>query len=72
LFGVAYEGRWWLDGQNGNFGVEGNNSPLANMILAMRQSRGQSDGDTTYRWRDQTNPGGAAGNACLWVHSPGC
>ena len=46
LFGVVYLGHFWLDGNTGNVGVEGNPMPMANIVLAMRarqQPQGGSD-----------------------------
>ena len=73
IFGAVYQGRWWLDGQNGNVGLEGNPMPIANIVVAMQQaSRSAGGAPGGYRWRDNIN--GASGgteNGCVWINSPG-
>jgi hypothetical protein len=45
VLGAVYQGRWWLDGRTGNFGMEGNPLPVGNMLAAIRASqRGRSSG----------------------------
>jgi hypothetical protein len=46
VFGAVSQGRFWLDGRTGNIGVEGSRLPMANLIVAIRQSQtgGQSSG----------------------------
>ena len=69
-FGAVYQGRWWLDG-TGNFGQEGNEQPLGNLV-AMLQAAQRSGGGGEYRWRDEINrSSGGAVNGCVWVNSPG-
>ena len=72
LFGAVYQGNWWLDGQTGNIGVEGNPMPVANLILALQQAQQRSGGgDSGYRWRDGRGSfGGTEGN-CTWISVPG-
>jgi hypothetical protein len=75
IFGAVYQGRWWLDGQTGNVGMEGNPTPIANIVAALQQSqgggRGQGGGEG-YRWRDNiNNSSGGAENGCVWVNMPG-
>jgi hypothetical protein len=41
LFGVVYQGHFWIDGGNGNVGVEGNPMPVANIAVAMRNQQQQ-------------------------------
>lgn len=71
IFGAVYQGRWWLDGQTGNVGMEGNPTPIANLVLALQQAQ-QRGGGGGYRWRDEINraSGGAEGG-CVWVNMPG-
>ena len=69
LFGVVYQGHFWLDGSNGNMGIDGNPTPLANLVLAMRQA--QSNGSSEYHWRDGS--GGVVGGEgnCTFASIPG-
>lgn len=75
LFGAVYQGNWWLDGQTGNVGLEGNTTPVANVVVAMQQanrSGGGGAGGSGYRWRDNVNnASGGAENGCVWINSPG-
>lgn len=76
IFGAVYQGRWWLDGQTGNVGLEGNPMPMANLVVAMQQASraggGGGSGGGGYRWRDNiNNSSGGAENGCVWVNSPG-
>ena len=74
LFGAVYQGKWWLDGQNGNLGMEGNPTPIANVVVAMQnaQRSGGGGGGGGYRWRDNiNNSSGGAENGCVWVNTPG-
>lgn len=70
IFGAVYQGRWWLDGNTGNIGLEGNPMPVANIVVALQQAQRNSGGG--YRWRDEINraSGGAEGG-CVWVNMPG-
>lgn len=71
IFGAVYQGRWWLDGTNGNVGQEGSNVPLANIVLALQQAQ-QAAGGGGYRWRDATtNSSGGAEGGCVWLNMPG-
>jgi hypothetical protein len=75
-FGAVYQGRWWLDGQTGNFGQEGNSMPLGNLVAALqaaqRSNGGGGGAGGGYRWRDQINhSNGGAENGCVWVSTPG-
>ena len=76
LFGAVYQGHWWLDGQTGNVGLEGNPAPIANVVVAMQQASrsggGGGGGGGGYRWRDNiNNASGGAENGCVWINSPG-
>jgi hypothetical protein len=50
-FGAVYQGRQWLDG-TGNFGQEGNETPLGNLVAALQAVPRSSGGGGGYRWRD--------------------
>ena len=70
LFGAVYQGRWWLDGQTGNVGMEGNPTPLANVYMAMRQA--QSGGGQGYSWHSNaTGASGGSDGKCSYVAIPG-
>jgi serine/threonine protein kinase len=69
-FGAVYQGRWWLDGVTGNFGLEGNPTPIANMTSAFRGGQ-QSGGDTGYRWRDGRGSVAASEGNCFIMSVPG-
>ena len=75
IFGAVYQGRWWLDGQTGNVGMEGNPTPIANIVAALQQAQGgggRGQGGDGYRWRDNiNNSSGGAENGCVWVNMPG-
>ena len=70
LFGVVYQGHFWLDGSNGNMGVDGNPTPLANLVAAMQRAQ-QSGGGGEYHWRDGS--GGVVGGEgnCTFAAIPG-
>ena len=69
LFGVVYQGHFWLDGATGNLGVEGNPTPLANLVVAMQ--RAQGSGSSEYHWRDGSGAViGGEGN-CTFAAIPG-
>lgn len=72
IFGAVYQGRWWLDGQTGNLGLEGNPMPMANLAVALQQSRQRGGGDGGYRYRDSLSgtSAGSEGN-CTWINVPG-
>ena len=70
LFGAVYRGRYGLDGNTGNMGVEGNPTPLVNVFAAIRQSQPSRQGG--YGWH--SNVSGAYGNSqggCRYVSIPG-
>lgn len=70
VFGVVYQGHFWLDGSNGNMGVEGNPTPLANLVAAMQNAQ-RSSGSSEYHWRDGS--GGVVGGEgnCTFAAIPG-
>jgi hypothetical protein len=45
LLGQVDRGRWWLDGNTGYFGTEGNPRPLGNLLAAMQAQRPGNNGD---------------------------
>lgn len=55
LFGITYQGRYWLDAM-GNLGVEGG-PPLVNIVTAIQQAQMQQQGGST------THGYGSAGGA---------
>lgn len=59
LLGSVVPGRWWLDGQTGNFGLEGNPQPVGN-LYAIARSRGQGG-----NYSDGMSTSGAASSACI-------
>lgn len=69
LFGVVYQGHFWLDGNTGNMGVDGNPTPLANLVQAMQRAQGSGSGE--YHWRDGS--GGVVGGEgnCTFAAIPG-
>jgi uncharacterized caspase-like protein len=72
IFGAVYRGRWWLDGQTGNVGLEGNPMPMANLVLALRQSQQSQQGGGGYRWRDSWSGGsGGVQGRCVFANIPG-
>ncbi len=44
-FGAVYPGHWWLDGRTGYYGLEGNPTPVGNIIAALRSQRSGRGGD---------------------------
>jgi hypothetical protein len=71
LFGVVYQGHFWLDGSNGNMGVEGNPTPLANLVVAMQRAQASGGGSSEYHWRDGSGAVvGGEGN-CTFAAIPG-
>jgi hypothetical protein len=69
VFGVVYQGRFWLDGATGNLGVEGNPMPLANLVAAMQRAQGSGDGG--YRWRDGSGATITSEGNCTFAAIPG-
>ena len=72
IFGAVYQGRWWLDGQTGNVGQEGNQMPIANIFVALQQSQRNNKSAGGYSYRDSLS-GTIAGaeNGCAWISVPG-
>ena len=48
LFGRVIPGRWWLDGNTGYFGVEGNPIPAGNLFAAVRAAQSRGGGANYY------------------------
>jgi hypothetical protein len=72
IFGAVYPGRWWLDGNTGNLGMEGNPLPMANIVVALQQAQRSGSQGGGHRWRDDINKfSGGAENGCVWVNIPG-
>ncbi len=70
-FGAVYQGRWWLDGRTGNFGLEGNPMPMGNILAALRaQGRGGGGGDGDNFWSSATARGNSSGG-CSYVNVGG-
>lgn len=71
LFGVVYQGHFWLDGSNGNMGVDGNPTPIANLVAAMQRAQQSGGGSSEYHWRDGSGAViGGEGN-CTFAAIPG-
>ncbi len=72
LFGVVYTGRWWLDGNTGNIGQEGNPMPIANIYTAIRQRQGAGQQGGNYSWHSGiTGAYGGSSGGCSYVSIPG-
>jgi hypothetical protein len=72
IFGVVYTGRWWLDGNTGNIGQEGNPMPIANIYAAIRQRQGAGQQGGNYSWRSGiTGAYGGSSGGCSYVSIPG-
>jgi hypothetical protein len=71
IFGVVYQGRYWLDGETGYLGVEGNPTPIVNLVAAVRQAQQAARGGSEYHWRDGSGAVvGGEGN-CTFAAIPG-
>ncbi|HYR85607.1 MAG TPA: hypothetical protein VE422_16075 [Terriglobia bacterium] len=68
LFGVVYKGYFWLDGSTGNLGVEGNTTPLANVVTALQAQRWSSG---EYHWRDGSGAVVSSSGSCTFAAIPG-
>ncbi len=71
-FGAVYQGRWWLDGRTGYFGLEGNPVPLGNliaMIQAQSNAAGSGGGGDNF-WSSRTAVGNSSGG-CSYVNVGG-
>lgn len=67
-FGAVYQGRWWIDGRTGNYGVEGNPMPVGNILAALRAQSSSRNGDNFW------STGNARGNSsggCSYVSVDG-
>jgi hypothetical protein len=71
LFGVVYQGHFWLDGSNGNLGVDGNPTPLANLVVAMQRAQASGGGGDGYRWRDGSGATITSEGNCTFAAIPG-
>ncbi|MBI3405016.1 MAG: hypothetical protein HY046_06120 [Acidobacteria bacterium] len=74
LFGAVYRGKWWLDGNTGNLGMDGNPAPIANVALAMQQAQARTrggGGDGIYRWRDGSGSNAVSDGKCFFMSVPG-
>jgi membrane-associated protease RseP (regulator of RpoE activity) len=71
VFGVVYPGRYWLDGKTGNYGVEGNRMPIANVYVIMQQQARRRGGGGGYRWRDGRGSIAGTEGSCTWISVPG-
>lgn len=66
-FGAVYQGRWWLDGRTGYYGIEGNPTPLGNILSALRaQGRGGRGGGDNF-WATSNAMGNSSGG-CSYVN----
>jgi hypothetical protein len=71
LFGVVYLGHFWLDGTNGNMGIDGNPTPLANLVLAMQQAQQRGSQGGGYHWRDGSGGVVSSEGNCTFAAIPG-
>lgn len=72
IFGAIFQGRWWLDGETGNVGMEGMPMPITNLSAAIQQAQFDRGGYGGYRWRNNINNlRDSADNGCVWVNIPG-
>lgn len=72
ICGGIYQGRWWLDGETGNVGMEGMPIPMTNLTTALQQAQLDRSGYGGYRWRNNIhNLRGGHDNGCAWVNIPG-
>lgn len=72
ICGGIFQGRWWLDGETGNVGMEGMPIPMANVTTALQQAQLDRSGYGGYRWRNNIhNLRDGHDNGCAWVNIPG-
>jgi hypothetical protein len=71
IFGVVYRGRYWLDGETGNLGVEGNPTPIVNLVAAVRQAQAAAGGRGEYHWRDGSGAVVSSEGNCTFAAIPG-
>jgi hypothetical protein len=72
IAGGIFQGRWWLDGETGNVGMEGMPMPMANLTAALQQTQFDRSGYGGYRWRNHIhNLRDGHDNGCAWVNIPG-
>jgi len=70
LFGVVYQGHFWLDGFTGNLGFEGSPVPIANVVAAMQRSQRYGAGGE-YHWRDGSGAVVSSEGNCTFAAIPG-
>ena len=72
ICGGIFQGRWWLDGETGNVGMEGMPTPMTNLTTALQQAQFDRSGYGGYRWRNNIhNLRDGHDNGCAWVNIPG-
>ena len=72
IVGGIYQGRWWLDGETGNVGMEGMPMPMTTLTTALQQAQFDRSGYGGYRWRNNIhNLRDGHDNGCAWVNIPG-
>jgi len=72
ICGGIFQGRWWLDGETGNVGMEGMPIPMTNLTTALQQAQFDRSGYGGYRWRNNMhNLRDGHDNGCAWVNIPG-
>lgn len=69
IFGVVYQGHFWLDGNTGNIGIEGDPTPRANLVRAMQQAGVGANGE--YHWRDGSGAVVGGEGSCTFAAIPG-
>jgi hypothetical protein len=69
LFGVSYQGHFWLDGRTGNMGIDGDPRVYANLVVAMQQAQRASQSE--YHWRDGSGSVVSSSGNCTFAAIPG-
>jgi len=64
LLGSVMQGRWWLDGATGYFGLEGSNAPVGNLYLAARAAQARSGGGGAHYYNDGMGTSVAVSSGC--------
>ena len=64
LLGSVIPGRWWLDGNSGYFGLEGNSIPAGNLYAAARAAQARSGGGGTNYYNDGMGTRVATSSGC--------
>jgi hypothetical protein len=70
MFGVVYLGHFWLDGNTGYLGLDGDPRPRANLAAAMRMAQ-QRQGSGEYHWRDGSGGVVSSQGNCTFAAIPG-